>query len=122
MKKQLKQVAAGAITIAFCAAAVLSIHSSDAYGSTTEMGSPASVPKSQNSVVIRDADANKVLAALESGFQGRPLPIKAESKLARMHQSRLRLLSQLSDRVLDLDHPTGSKLALLLMTMLVILS
>ena len=87
---------------------------------------PVSIQKSPGEVVaevaVLDADASKVLSALKSGLEGKALPEQAEGKLSVMDPNRMRLLLQLSDRVLDRDHPTGSRLALLLMTMLLILS
>ena len=122
MKKELKKVSVTAISLAFFGAVLLSIHVTGAYGSTR----PVSIQKSPGEVVaevaVLDADASKVLSALKSGLEGRALPDQAEGKLSVMDPNRMKLLLQLSDRVLDRDHPTGSRLALLLMTMLLILS
>jgi hypothetical protein len=122
MKKELKKLTVAAISLAFFSAMLLSIHPAGANGSA----SPVSLQKSSGDivaqVVVLNADASKVLSALKSGLEGRALPEQAESKLFVTDPNRMRLLLQLSDRVLDRDHPTGSRLALLLMTMLIILS
>jgi hypothetical protein len=120
MKKTLKMMSMTAISLAFLGAVLLSTFAARASGRTSGMTSPANIQKSRNAVVTLEADASKVLAALEIGLDGRPLPAQAESKLSVMDQNRMRLLSQLSDRVLDPDHPTGSRLALFLMTMLIL--
>ncbi len=126
MKKELKKVSVTAIGLAFFGAALLSIHPAWAYGRTGESAGPVSIQKSPGEVVaevvVLDADASKVLSALKGGLEGKALPEQAASKLSVMDPNRMRLLSQLSDRALDRDHPTGSRLALLLMTMLLILS
>ena len=122
MKKELKKTGVIAISFGLFCALLLSV----CFSWADERRSPVSFQKNPGEVVSEvvalDADASKVLAALKRGLEGREPPEQAERKLSVMDQNRMRLLSQLSDRVLDRDRPTGSRLALLLMTMLIILS
>jgi hypothetical protein len=117
MKSQLKTVSVTAISLMFLGVALFSIHAAWAH----ERPGFVNIQKSRGTPVL-DADASKVLAALESGLEGKALPAQAENKLSAMDRNRVKLLSELSDRVLDRDHPTGSRIALFLMTMLIILS
>ncbi len=117
MKNELKKMNVTAIGLALFGVALLSGHAAWADGRP----SLVTVQRARTEVVL-DADASRILAALESGLERRSLPQQAESKLSVMDQNRMGLLSELSDRVLDRDHPTGSRIALLLMTMLIILS
>jgi hypothetical protein len=122
MKKELKKLIVTAISLALFGAMLLSIHPAGVHGSSSPVSIQKSPGKVVAEVVVLDADASKVLSALKSGLEGRALPEQAESKLSVMDPNRMRLLLQLSDRVLDRDHPTGSRLALLLMAMIIILS
>jgi hypothetical protein len=117
MKKELKKMNVTAIALALFGVGLLSSHAVWADGRPSLV-----IVQAARTEVVLDADASRILAVLESGLQGRALPEQAESKLSVMDQNRIRLLSELSDRVLDRDHPTGSRIALFLMTMLIILS
>ncbi len=121
MKTEWKKLGAAGLNLVFLAAVLLMVHTAGAEARISERSNPGGIHKTQTDVVALDADAFKVLVVLESGLQGRSLPEQAENKLSVMDKTRMKLLSQLSDRVLDRDHPTGSRLAFFLMTMLIIL-
>ena len=98
---------------------------------TTTVGSSmASTPGSKVPLVSpvhdikpsKERDLIRIVSVLESRVRNHPLPAKVRSKLAAMNDDEIRLVTSLCDHISKTGETTGSDLALMLVTALIVLS
>jgi len=70
----------------------------------------------------KERDLNRIMSVLESRIRNHQLPAKVRNKLASMNDEEIRLLTSLCDRVSKTGETTGSDLAVMLVTALIVLS
>ncbi|OGP74974.1 MAG: hypothetical protein A2W09_03020 [Deltaproteobacteria bacterium RBG_16_50_11] len=89
---------------------------------TTAAATPAVHPNSDGPLASKDrANVSKILTVLERRVDDPQLLEKTKKKLITLRDGQTRLIASLSDRVAEEGNTTGSDIAFLLMTVLIIL-